>query len=168
MSERTLTVLYNKQKYVAGVFTHRGLYATSLPRNTREDAIKSVTGTGIPEVSDESKKEILRLVFEITEGSQPIDTSKIDFDFTGLTPKQIAVLKTTMKIPRGKTLTYGQVGEKAGLINAARFVGNVMATNRFAPIIPCHRVVAVNGMGGYSIGVDIKIELLRKEGAITD
>jgi O6-methylguanine-DNA--protein-cysteine methyltransferase len=45
-------------------------------------------------------------------------------------------------------------------------VGNVMATNRFAPLVPCHRVVSSTGIGGYGRDVRRKIELLKLEGAI--
>ncbi|MHA1216219.1 MAG: MGMT family protein, partial [Candidatus Thorarchaeota archaeon] len=56
----------------------------------------------------------------------------------------------------------------AGMPNAARFVGNVMATNRFAPLVPCHRVISANGLGGYGLGIDTKVALLKREGALRD
>ncbi len=46
----------------------------------------------------------------------------------------------------------------------ARAVGNVMAANPFAPIIPCHRVVTSNlGLGGYGGGLKTKLQLLQRE-----
>ena len=70
------------------------------------------------------------------------------------------------KIPKGKTLTYKQVAQKAGSPNAYRAVGNIISTN-FDPKIPCHRVIGSDGkMHGYNRGIKNKIALLKKEGAI--
>ncbi len=72
-----------------------------------------------------------------------------------------------MKIPPGKVLTYGQVARLIGQPKAARAVGNALATNMDAPIIPCHRVIGSDGkMHGYSApgGIHRKIKLLKKEG----
>ena len=71
------------------------------------------------------------------------------------------------KIPRGKTMTYGQVAAKAGNPKAARVVGSVMKAN-YDPEIPCHRVLRSDGkIGEYNRGgPDAKRALLIKEGAI--
>jgi methylated-DNA-[protein]-cysteine S-methyltransferase len=53
-----------------------------------------------------------------------------------------------LSIPFGETLTYSGLAKKIG--SAARAVGNACRTNPYTLLIPCHRVVAVNGMGGYS------------------
>jgi O-6-methylguanine DNA methyltransferase len=71
------------------------------------------------------------------------------------------------KIPKGKTMTYGQVAYAAGNPGAARAVGTVMAGNTDKSV-PCHRVIRSDGkLGGYNrINGPSKEELLRKEGAI--
>ena len=71
------------------------------------------------------------------------------------------------KIPKGKTLTYGQVATLAGKPMAARAVGMIMSKN-FDPNIPCHRVVRADGtVGDYNRGgAARKMKLLREEGAI--
>ena len=83
----------------------------------------------------------------------------------------------------GETITYGGLADRAGLTEAsltgsapagggqvlpARVVGQVMASNPCAVIVPCHRVVAGSGLGGYSggTGTDVKQWLLIFEGAI--
>ena len=66
-------------------------------------------------------------------------------------------------IPRGKTMTYGEVAARAGKPGAARAVGRAMATNPFAILVPCHRVVAKKGLGGYLWGIEMKEKLLRLE-----
>lgn len=73
------------------------------------------------------------------------------------------VLAVVAKIPKGQTLTYKQVAQKAGHPGAHRAVGNVLNKN-YDPQIPCHRVVRSDGKaGGYNRGVERKIELLKEE-----
>jgi len=69
------------------------------------------------------------------------------------------------KIPKGKTLTYKQVAERAGNPGAARAVGMFMMHN-YNPTIPCHRVIRSDGKPcGYNRGgPSKKIEILRSEG----
>lgn len=74
-----------------------------------------------------------------------------------------AVHAIVAKIPRGKTMTYGEVARAAGRPRAYRAVGNIMNKNH-DPKIPCHRVVGANGIGGYNGGVQKKIALLKSEG----
>ncbi|MGY5874427.1 MAG: MGMT family protein [Candidatus Thorarchaeota archaeon] len=154
-------------KFVAGVFTSFGLYSTTIPRDSESKAITSVDGVGLKQSTDKSLLRTLELVFEIFSG-QEVDLSQFDLDFSGLTTKQKRVAEAAMKIPHGTTMSYGEVAERAGFPGAARFVGNVMASNRHYPIVPCHRVVSSKGIGGYGPGVKMKIEFLRREGAFAD
>jgi methylated-DNA-[protein]-cysteine S-methyltransferase len=64
------------------------------------------------------------------------------------TAHQNKVWAELLKIPLGSTLTYSALAKKIG--SAARAVGNACRTNPYTLLIPCHRVVAVNGIGGYS------------------
>lgn len=72
------------------------------------------------------------------------------------------------KIPKGKTMTYGQVAYAAGSRGAARAVGMVMKNN-YDPSVPCHRVVRADGkVGDYNRGgKERKEQLLKEEGAIS-
>ena len=166
MGDKTLAVLKKDGKYIAGVFTPRGLYTSSLPKNSKSEAIRDINSEKIPIVRDSSLEQNLVAVFDIHEGKNDAAIQNIDLDFSGFTEKQIAVLKVVMQIPFGSTLAYGEVAKKAGLLGAARFVGNVMRINRLGPIIPCHRVVSSTGLGGYTGGIEKKIDLLSREGAI--
>ena len=69
-------------------------------------------------------------------------------------------------IPRGRTMTYGEVARKLG--GDAREVGQACGDNRLPIVIPCHRVVAANGIGGFShtsegFLIDVKRWLLMHE-----
>ena len=72
------------------------------------------------------------------------------------------VLDATFSIPVGYVTSYGSIAKAAG--GSPRAVGHVMATNPFAPIVPCHRVVASDfTLGGYGGGLDTKIDFLARE-----
>jgi methylated-DNA-[protein]-cysteine S-methyltransferase len=72
------------------------------------------------------------------------------------------VLEVTSLIPVGYATSYGSIARAAG--GSPRAVGNVMATNPFAPIVPCHRVVSSDfTLGGYGGGLDVKLEFLVRE-----
>ena len=81
---------------------------------------------------------------------------------------QEKVWKITSRIPYGKTLTYKDIAGMLGNPALARAVGNAMKANRLPFLIPCHRVLAVNGLGGYAgrEGVETKRKLLKLEGSI--
>jgi O-6-methylguanine DNA methyltransferase len=81
---------------------------------------------------------------------------------------QEEVLNLVKQIPEGKVTTYGEIArEITGSVRAARAVAQAVAKNPYPLIIPCHRVVRSNGdVGGYSLGVDKKIRLLRAEGVV--
>ena len=83
-------------------------------------------------------------------------------DLSHLSAFEQEVLTQTRKIKYGKTITYSQLAEKIGS-RAYRAVGNALSKNPVPIIIPCHRVVAKNGIGGYSQGLDIKTRLLELE-----
>ena len=68
-------------------------------------------------------------------------------------------------MPHGKITTYNELSKSIGLKNGQRLVGQMMKKNPFPVIIPCHRVIKSNGdIGGYLFGIDIKKNMLRKEG----
>jgi O-6-methylguanine DNA methyltransferase len=166
LADRVLALLKKEGKYIAGVFSPKGLYTSSLPFEKKADAIKDVDGQTLARDDTEERLSALEIVYAIHEGDEEAAVRDIELDLTGFTPKQIAVLKVVMEIPFGSTMSYGDVAKKAGLPGAARFVGNVMRINRLGPVIPCHRVVSSTGLGGYTGGIDKKIDLLAREGVI--
>jgi methylated-DNA-[protein]-cysteine S-methyltransferase len=92
-----------------------------------------------------------------------IDFSSYDPDLSGFTAFQQEVLTATRSIRWGTCVTYSRLASMAGRPKAVRAVGNVLGLNRLPVIIPCHRIVSKYGPGGYSLGVDLKMELLRLE-----
>ena len=72
------------------------------------------------------------------------------------------VLKTTSTIPLGYVTSYGAIAGAVG--GGPRAIGNIMASNPFAPIVPCHRVVRADfSLGGYGFGLKVKMQLLGRE-----
>ena len=72
------------------------------------------------------------------------------------------VIQATRAIPLGYVSSYGAVAAAAG--GSARAVGNVMARHPFPLVVPCHRVVTSDfGLGGFGGGLDVKVELLKRE-----
>lgn len=80
------------------------------------------------------------------------------------TPFQIKALKRVASIPYGQVRTYGKIASAIGKPKAFRAVGSANAKNRLPLVIPCHRVVAAGGLGGYGGGLALKKRLLRLEG----
>ncbi len=74
------------------------------------------------------------------------------------------VLKYVARIPFGETLTYGDIAAGVGNPRASRAVGTANAKNNLPLIIPCHRVVGCNDIGGYGGGLPLKKKLLKHEG----
>lgn len=70
-------------------------------------------------------------------------------------------------LPRGEVVTYGELAALAGRPGAARAAGTFCARNRLALFVPCHRVVASDGIGSYgSLGLDYKRRLLALDGIV--
>ena len=89
----------------------------------------------------------------------------VELDLEWCTGFQRSALEAMREIPYGETVTYGEVAALAGHLNAQRAVGSVCAQNRFGLVVPCHRVVAADGLGSYgSLGLGYKRRLLELEG----
>ena len=100
----------------------------------------------------------------------------LDDYFKGLNPKvnfkikpsgtdfRLKVWKILTEIPYGETMTYGEIASIISPTMSAQAVGGAVGHNPIAIIIPCHRVMGVNGkLTGYAGGLDKKIELLKLE-----
>jgi len=75
------------------------------------------------------------------------------------------VYEIVKKIPKGRISTYKEVARALGNEKLARAVGQILRRNKDPMRIPCYRVVKSNGeVGGYSLGVEMKIKLLKEDG----
>jgi methylated-DNA-[protein]-cysteine S-methyltransferase len=81
-------------------------------------------------------------------------------------PFQQKAWRAMRGIRAGSVDTYAGLARRAGAPRAARAAGSVCSQNLVAPFVPCHRVVASNGIGGYGYGLDVKIALLEHEGVL--
>jgi methylated-DNA-[protein]-cysteine S-methyltransferase len=95
------------------------------------------------------------------EGPAPVPVA-----FRGGSPFQLRVWEELRTIPRGATMTYGELAARLGMPGAARAVGSAVARNPISIVVPCHRVVGADGsLTGYAGGVERKRALLAMEGA---
>ena len=82
-----------------------------------------------------------------------------------ITPFRRSVLAALRRVGYGRTVTYGELADRAGYPGSARAVGSVMSSNRLPLIYPCHRVVAAGEKpGGFGMGLPAKQALLELEG----
>ncbi|WP_034516108.1 methylated-DNA--[protein]-cysteine S-methyltransferase [Actinomadura rifamycini] len=129
---------------------------------------RTVKAAGLPVVDDPGRTapalEALRAYFA---GGR--ETFGLPIDWRLTSDAHRAVLSTLYEaVPYGAVVTYGELGERSGTGLHAQVVGQVMGANPIPLIVPCHRVVASNGLGGYSgaCGVEGKRWLLTLEGAV--
>jgi len=97
-----------------------------------------------------------------------VELGFVELDLRGLPALHRRVYELARAIPRGQTLSYGAIAERLGDRALARAVGQALARNPFAPVVPCHRVMAAHGQaGGFSApgGLRTKLRLLTIEGA---
>lgn len=86
-----------------------------------------------------------------------------ELSFEGVTPFERRVYEwLTKNVKRGSVITYGELAEKLG--TSPRAVGGAMKRNPYPIIVPCHRVVARDGIGYYTPRLDEKVFLLEVEG----
>lgn len=100
---------------------------------------------------------------------QAHDFSTLVLDMRGVPEFHRRVYAVVRGIAPGQTLTYGEVAARLGEPGAARAVGQALGRNPFAPVVPCHRVLAAGDKpGGFSAsgGVRTKLRLLLIEGAM--
>jgi methylated-DNA-[protein]-cysteine S-methyltransferase len=89
----------------------------------------------------------------------------VPLDLGWCTPFQAELARVLGAVPWGEIVSYGELAALAGRPGAARAAGGFCARNRFALLLPCHRVVAASGPGGYGeAGVTVKRRLLALEG----
>lgn len=80
------------------------------------------------------------------------------------TTMQGKLREALLALPRGQTLTYGEMAARLGMPGGAQAVGQALGKNPLPIVVPCHRVVAKGGLGGYTPDIRYKKRLLALEG----
>lgn len=84
--------------------------------------------------------------------------------FLKASPLEKAVWGALLQIPRGTTCTYTEIAQSIGRPKAVRAVASAVGRNPISILVPCHRVVRLDGtLGGYRWGLDVKRSLLEHE-----
>jgi methylated-DNA-[protein]-cysteine S-methyltransferase len=146
----------------------------------------ALVGVQLPEQDEAATRRVMQRRFGLREAPAPERITAIlrrvraalagerdamldvPLDMSGTPDFYRRVWEITRAIPPGRTMSYGELAAQLGEPGAARAVGQALGHNPFAPIIPCHRVLAANtGGGGFSAGggVATKLRLLQIEKA---
>lgn len=146
-----------------------------------------IVGSQLPEGSEQDTRVRLRRRFahasevapppavrEAIDGvtallrGQAVDLSAVDLDVAAVPAFHRRVYDVARTIAPGHTLTYGDIAHRLNAPGSARAVGQALGANPFAPIVPCHRVLAAGGKtGGFSAGggTSTKLRMLAIEGS---
>lgn len=114
-------------------------------------------------LDSEQDSSYLREWITLFSQKKPPSSSFLPLEDSLLSSFQKKVSEELQKIPFGKTLTYKEVAIAIGKKQACQAVGNACHRNLFPLLLPCHRVVASKGEGGYAYGKVLKGDLLSFE-----
>jgi methylated-DNA-[protein]-cysteine S-methyltransferase len=145
--------------------TDLGVAATHF-HDSSDTRDRIATRLGLPVVDDPAR--VAHAVDELTNyfaGTLREFTVELDWRLTSQSGR--TVLSTLhSRVPYGQTVTYGELSHLSGTNIPPRAIGGIMGSNPIPIIVPCHRVLASNGLGGFSggEGVESKRRLLTMEG----
>lgn len=171
MTKYALTVFDTAFGKAGVAWGDAGVRASAFPGGD-EAATRAVLRRRAPGAIDaEPDAKIRRLTDDIAAvfGGARRDFAAITLDDGDLPAFDRAVWAETLKIPAGETRTYGEIARAVGDVRESRRVGQALGRNPFPVIVPCHRVVGVDGrMTGFSApgGAEAKRRLLKLEGAL--
>lgn len=149
-----------------------GVVALQLPEAddeaTRERLLRNLPDRASESAPPPPIESAVEAVDALLHG-KPAALERIALDMRGASAFEQRVYRAARTIAPGSTLTYRELAERIGAPGAARAVGGALGRNRFAIIVPCHRVVAAGGRsGGFSAhgGAATKLRLLVLERAL--
>ena len=157
-------------------WSERGLTGVLLPA-ADEAATRATVArrfAGCTEIAPPAQvQEAIQAVTALLLGSppKPVDLTHLVLDMDGVPPFHQRVYALARKMAPGETTTYGELAQRLGQPGAARAVGQALGHNPFAPVVPCHRILAAGGRsGGFSAtgGVTTKLRMLLTERAQFD
>jgi O-6-methylguanine DNA methyltransferase len=147
-------------------FDDERVYATTFGSNEK-GALKSLRESVPPDVpfqhlekTPKFAKHVIATLKDIFDGKDV--PQNLPFETKYLSKYAKKIIETVCLIPQGYVASYGGVAHAAG--GSPRAVGGVMASNPFAPLCPCHRVVGSDfQLCGYGGGLDVKLAFLKRE-----
>jgi len=149
----------------------RGLIGVQLPEDNGEAATRARMRRRFPELTEaappESAQRAITAIQALLQGASD-DLSGIELDMSRVSEFHQRIYAIARRIPPGQTRTYGEIAAELGDKGLSRAVGQAMGHNPFAPVVPCHRVLAAgNKPGGFSAGGGAltKLRMLDIEGA---
>ena len=131
-----------------------------------KEKILKLSFKGLKDINEEAKEDPSKFKLIIEELDEYFigERKRFSVDYLIKTsPFATRVYKEMARIPYGETLSYGDLAQKCGNKLAYRAVGTACGKNPLPLIIPCHRVTASNGLGGFGGGLDTKRFLLNLE-----
>ena len=156
----------NKGVWFGVACNEKEIFATSFSSNketTLQDLLSNIpfdVSFCSPEKPSLLAERVLDLLKDVYDGKEVFHSFSLATEHLSRYAQN--VIKVVSLIPLGYVTSYGSVAKVAG--GSPRAVGRVMASNPFAPIVPCHRVVSSDfTLGGYGGGLNAKLEFLRRE-----
>jgi methylated-DNA-[protein]-cysteine S-methyltransferase len=148
--------------------TDRGIVTLNLPNYGRDVSLERIALEISPAILESPKRldPVRRELDEYFEGKRT--SFDVDVDWRLVHGFQEKVLRATHKVPFGRTLTYGEIAQKAGNAKAHRAAGTALGRNPIPLIVPCHRITRAGGVpGNYGGGPEMKRALLELEGSLS-
>lgn len=122
-------------------------------------ALSNILATFHPSFQPDS--ELVSLLETYVEGNDiTVSDELFEKKVSHLTPFTVKVLRGVCAVRFGQTVTYGQLAAMLGCPKAIRAVASALGRNPLPIAVPCHRVIAANGPGGYAFGLEAKLMLL--------
>ena len=146
--------------FIGMIFKGNQLVRNTIPLKS-DEIFKFINGKVIDNPEDEYLKVaeiILKLYFAEIDDKKAREIINYKLEVPAFTKKVLDIVKD---IEFGSVMTYGDIAKK--LNTSPRAVGMALKRNPLPLIIPCHRVVAKNSLGGYSYGLDKKKFVLERE-----
>lgn len=138
--------------------------ASTLP-TTRDEALSAMAKAGADQPAARDEAAPFVSLAKRAAAGEEVD-ARAAVRLTGGTAFQRAVWEGMLTIPHGHTISYGELARRAGRPKAVRAVGQAVGANPIPLLIPCHRVTASNGPGGFGGGLALKRALLKQEGVL--
>ena len=142
-------------------YSENGLACLNFPNGKAESSHTAGEQKISPKVCDWHRLTETTLK-KMLSGEKPSKLPPLDLQGTEF---QKSVWREMLKIPYGKTKSYGEIAQAVGKPKAVRAVGGACGANSIPVLVPCHRVLAANNkIGGFGSGLGWKCRLLEIEG----